>query len=156
MLYKLLFGIALLAALPSTAGAGDVPTNGGGTISEFRAIFRHVRELGQNVVIDGNCYSACTMILVEIPAERICVMPNVSFGFHAPFDDEIRDGRHVMVIDDSSTLMVLNWYPPPVHDWIVASGGLPAPDKELLVLQGKELTKLYHPCTQSLASLPNN
>ena len=38
---------------------------------------------GTDVVIDGKCLSACTMVLGLVPSKQICVTPRARFGFHA-------------------------------------------------------------------------
>jgi hypothetical protein len=38
---------------------------------------------GEQIVIDGTCSSACTLVLGIVPHDRICVTSNAVLGFHA-------------------------------------------------------------------------
>ena len=64
----------------------------GGEVSSYLRKFHAVRDFGQRVVIDGPCLSACTLLLVEVPEERICVTSRAVLGFHAAayYDDASR------------------------------------------------------------------
>ena len=55
----------------------------GGQIGQYLQSFAMLRSSGENVVIDGNCLSACTLVLGLIPRSRICATPRARFGFHA-------------------------------------------------------------------------
>src|SRR5215469_9777993 len=61
----------------------------GGLMTEYASRFAAVRNSGEKVVVDGPCYSACTMLLGMLPRDQVCVTPNAVFGFHAAwnFDD---------------------------------------------------------------------
>ena len=59
-------------------------------------MFAAIRDSGERVVIDGNCFSACTLVTAIIPKERICVTERAVFGFHAGWTDrDILDIVHV-------------------------------------------------------------
>ena len=55
----------------------------GGEIGSFLDFFSVLRHSGERVVIDGPCYSACTLVLSTIPRDRICVTRRAVLGFHA-------------------------------------------------------------------------
>ena len=55
----------------------------GGEVGPFIELFDQVRQSGERVVIDGPCLSACTLVLMTIPEERICVTRRAVLGFHA-------------------------------------------------------------------------
>src|ERR1700683_1713533 len=75
---------ALLALMPTSAAAVVRITNDpGGNIGDYYSRFEAVRSSKDQVVIDGTCSSACTMILGIVPANRICVTRNALLGFHA-------------------------------------------------------------------------
>ncbi|HWM81454.1 MAG TPA: hypothetical protein VNQ56_05265, partial [Pseudolabrys sp.] len=76
-LRALLIGAALLAtalsAVPMPASAAmRIAEDRGGQIGHYMRTFAHVRATGQQVVIDGSCLSACTLVLGLVPRERLC------------------------------------------------------------------------------------
>ena len=60
-----------------------VAGNGGGSVEVFRRRWEVVSAMGLNVVVDGECASACTLIFANVPPERVCMTSRASFGFHA-------------------------------------------------------------------------
>ena len=74
-------GIALLlvvalAPIVSAPALAEVRilASPGGEVGSYLELFAAVRQSGQQAVIDGPCYSACTLVLSTIPAcNRICV-----------------------------------------------------------------------------------
>ena len=44
----------------------------GGTILDYAERFRQARAAGEQVIIDGNCLSACTMVIGMLPRDRVC------------------------------------------------------------------------------------
>jgi hypothetical protein len=137
----LLCGIIASAAYTSYAKAtiwitGDI----GGTILDYAERFRHAREAGEQVVIDGRCLSACTMVIGMMPRGRVCVTPNAILGFHAAFR-RTADGSIVASTD--ATKFMFNAYPPEVRKWINQRGGLTA---QMIFLTGRELVAFVPPC----------
>jgi hypothetical protein len=137
----LLGGIVAAAAFTSCAKAtiwitGDI----GGTILDYAERFRHAREAGEQVVIDGRCLSACTMVIGMIPRGRVCVTPNAVLGFHAAFR-RTSDGSIVASTD--ATKFMFNAYPPEVRKWINQRGGLTT---QMIFLTGRELAAFVPPC----------
>src|SRR5688500_5233554 len=65
----------------------------GGPISHYEHRYASVRATGENVVIDGACFSACTLVLGLVPPERICVTPRARLGFHAAWFPDLAGGR---------------------------------------------------------------
>ena len=64
----LLLCAALLACGISSASATmRIAEDRGGQIGQYLQTFGAVRESGERVVIDGNCLSACTLVLGLIP-----------------------------------------------------------------------------------------
>src|ERR1700756_5394863 len=61
----------------------------GGLMTDYASRFATMRQSGERVVIDGPCYSACTMLLGMLSRDQVCVTPNAVLGFHAAwnFDD---------------------------------------------------------------------
>ena len=112
----------------------------GGQVGPFLDLFDRVRHSGERVVIDGPCLSACTLVLMTIPEERICVTRRAVLGFHAA---RSIDGRGRMYAEPEASRAVQEAYPAPVRDWITRRGGLTS---RMLLLRGRELAAIYPRC----------
>jgi hypothetical protein len=58
----------------------------GGQLGKYVQAFAKVRSTGERVVIDGDCLSACTMVLGLVPSNQICATSRARFGFHRQRD----------------------------------------------------------------------
>lgn len=112
----------------------------GGDVLHYLDLFEIVRSTGQRVVIDGPCYSACTLVLSSVPGERICITRRAVLGFHAPRAVD-RDGHQYSVPEITNLLAAT--YPAGVRMWIARHGGL---SRKPLLLRGRELASLYPYC----------
>ena len=112
----------------------------GGQVGPFLDLFDRVRESGERVVIDGPCLSACTLVLMTVPEERICVTRRAVLGFHAA---RSIDGRGRTYAEPEASRLVLQAYPSPVRGWISRRGGLTS---RMLLLRGRELAAIYPSC----------
>jgi hypothetical protein len=112
----------------------------GGQVGPFIELFDRVRQTGERVVIDGPCLSACTLVLMTVPNERICVTRRAVLGFHAA---RSIDNRGRMYAEPEASRAVLEAYPVPVRNWISRRGGLTS---RLLLLRGRELAAIYPAC----------
>jgi hypothetical protein len=134
---------ALLSASTAMTASAEVriTRDPGGEVSSYLRKFARVRNSGERVVIDGQCLSACTLLLAMIPKDRICVTPRAVLGFHAAslYDS----GTRALVPTRSGTRLVMSMYPAPVRHWIERRGGL---TPKLIFLRGRELTAMYRPC----------
>src|SRR3974390_2985434 len=81
----LLIAAALISTWTALPGSAAVVLSDdiGGKMEEYNSKFQQLRRSGEAVVIDGKCYSACTMILGLLPPNRVCATSNAVFGFHA-------------------------------------------------------------------------
>jgi hypothetical protein len=138
--------LVLIAAVASALGATSAPAtmiitaDPGGPISEYERRYASVRAAGESVVIDGPCFSACTLVLGFLPPNRICVTPRARLGFHAAWFPDTAGGR---VISPTHTRKLHAAYPAPVRRWIARRGGLSA---RVIVLEGRELRAIVPPC----------
>jgi hypothetical protein len=141
---KLAFAAAALVAaiLPARAEI-RILASPGGQVGPFLDLFDRVRQSGERVVIDGPCLSACTLVLMTIPEERICVTRRAVLGFHAARSID-RSGR--MYAEPEASRAVQDAYPAPVRDWISRHGGLTS---RMLLLRGRELAAIYPPSCQT-------
>ena len=118
----LLLCVALLACGVTSASATmRIAEDRGGQIGHYLQAFAMLRSTGERVVIDGNCLSACTLVLGMIPHDHICATPRARFGFHAAWMPD-SDGRPVT--SPMGTQALWNIYPPSVRHWINRHGGL--------------------------------
>lgn len=115
----------------------------GGRIGTYLEAFAMLRSSGESVVIDGNCLSACTLILGVLPANRVCVTRRARLGFHAAWQPG-HNGRPIR--SHLGTQMLMDVYPPKVRNWIRRKGGL---SRRMIYLQGRELASIYPPCRAS-------
>jgi len=74
---------ALSAAISPVRAEVRILASPGGQVGPFLDLFDRVRASGERVVIDGPCLSACTLVLMTVPEERICVTRRAVLGFHA-------------------------------------------------------------------------
>jgi hypothetical protein len=138
-----LIAFALLFAALSTAPASaTVVLSGdhGGKMEDYVARFQQVRDSGDTVMIDGTCYSACTMVLGLVPRNRVCATPNAVLGFHAAWMYDRSGGR---IASPAGTSELMKAYPGAVRAWIARNGGL-TPDMKFV--RGSALAALVKPC----------
>jgi len=112
----------------------------GGNIGDYWSRYVAARDANEQVIIDGKCSSACTLVLGIVPSRRICVTKNALLGFHAAWRPGFL-GFHVTNAPATRTL--LSFYPPPIREWIARNGGL---TDQMLYLSGSELMALYREC----------
>jgi hypothetical protein len=72
----------IFAAPPVRAETINVSDSHGGSVAQYNARWAGLAQRGVSVRIVGPCQSACTVLLGHIPASRICVTADASFGFH--------------------------------------------------------------------------
>jgi hypothetical protein len=131
---------ALFAAILPAQAEVRILASPGGEVGPFIELFDQVRQTGERVVIDGPCLSACTLVLMTIPEERICVTRRAVLGFHAARSID-RRGR--IYAEPEASRAVEAAYPEPVRRWIMRRGGLTS---RLLLLRGRELAAIYPRC----------
>ncbi len=128
-----------LASTPARAEV-RILASPGGTVGGFLNLFEAVRDTGERVVIDGPCLSACTLVLIAVPASRICVTRRAVFGFHAA--RSIDRYGHTEAEPEASHL-IQDSYPAPVRTWIRSHGGL---SSRVLWLRGRALAAMLPRC----------
>ena len=138
---RVLFAVLVILGGLSPARA-DVVIEGsaGGEASSFLGFFEAVRLSGERVVIDGPCFSACTLALSVLPHSRICVTPRAILGFHAARAVDVFGNARW---DPEATRVVAETYPAQVRRWIRRHGGLTT---RPIFLYGPELSRIYPRC----------
>ena len=140
--YATLIAICLMAVSPALAES--ITNDSGGLIDTYVQRFHRVRDSGERIVVDGQCLSACTLVLAFVPRERICVTPNAVFGFHSAWS---YDGQGGEALNRGATQSMWNMYPERIRAWIRANGGL---HQNLIYLRGRQLAALYPTCSPGL------
>jgi hypothetical protein len=139
-LTALLATTILLAGTGASNAAIRIVDDPGGRIGTYIDRYEGVRASGENVIIDGYCASACTIVLGAIPHDRICVTSRARLGFHAAWDPG-SDGRRTA--NPEATQRLYSMYPSEVRRWIDQRGGL---TPHVIFLSGHELEAMYRPC----------
>ena len=135
-----LLAVVLVSSLTPTRAAMRIAEDRGGQIGHYLQAYAMLRSSGENVVIDGNCLSACTLVLGIIPHSRICATQRARFGFHAAWMPDI-DGQPVT--SPLGTQALWNIYPTSVKRWISHHGGL---SRRMIFLQGRDLRGIVSVC----------
>ena len=136
-LYAVLF--LLVSFMPAPAEV-RIEASPGGEASSFIEFFEQLRQSRERVVIDGPCFSACTLVLIIMPRSRICVTQRAVFGFHAAKAID-QYGREYPAPE--VTRVVAAAYPAPIRNWIKLHGGL---TRAPIFLGGRELAGMYPRC----------
>ena len=138
---NLVTALILCASIASAQAEVRILSSPGGQVGPFLELFDKVRESGERVVIDGPCLSACTLVLMTVPNDRICVTRRAVFGFHAA---RSMDRRGRSYAEPEASRAVQDAYPAPVREWISRRGGLTS---RMLLLRGRELAAIYPRCS---------
>jgi hypothetical protein len=125
----------------SPALAERISDDTGGLVDTYVQRFSGIRDSGERVVVDGQCLSACTLVLAFVPRERICVTPNAVFGFHSAWSYDAQGGQ---ALDQKATQSMWDMYPDRIRQWIRANGGL---HQKLIYLRGRHLAAFYPICS---------
>ncbi len=134
--------VSVILAGPRGARAATlrITDDRGGNIGAYWFRYSAIRDSNEQVIIDGVCSSACTLVLGIVPARRICITKSAVFGFHAAW----RPGfLGLPVINEPATRTLLSFYPTPIRQWIARNGGL---TDKMLYLSGRDLATLYRQC----------
>lgn len=141
-------GIALVAAFASPSWATvRIIGDSGGVIGGYLDRFESLRRSGQNVIIDGPCLSACTLVLGAIPRDHLCVTSRARLGFHTAWRF---NGFGRPVVSREGTELLMSNYPAQIRDWIIQRGGL---SPHLIYLTGRELASMYPACREEDRSI---
>ncbi len=140
-LFSILVGLLFsLAFAHSSYALTRIEDDKGGSLGKYLLRFAALRDSGDRVVIDGGCFSACTLVTAMIPKERVCITERAALGFHASWADD-QDGNRV--ISAEGTQLLYQMYPPMVRKWIKHHGGL---GPNIIVMKGRELASFYRSC----------
>jgi hypothetical protein len=116
----------------------------GGDLKTHWDTFAAVRDTGGNVVVDGKCESACTLVLSVVPRERICATDNARFAFHAA----VYHGTKT--IYPKATEVWRKSLPSDIQVWTANNNAFA--DLKPRYLTGSELKTFVKPCTPAQAA----
>jgi hypothetical protein len=143
-----IFSGTLTGALFLWAAAANaiviVKRDGGGIIRDYLQYYQTIRASGDEIRIDGKCYSACTIFTGVIPSWRVCVTDRAELGFHS--------ARYS--IDNSyaeeATMEMWEAYPPRLRKMLMDRGWSGQEHPDLIVIRGDDLQTLgYRKCGES-------
>ena len=134
-------GLVFLVCLGPALADVRIEASPGGEATSFLSYFETLRRSGERVVIDGPCFSACTLVLDIVPRSRICITRRAILGFHAAKLVDRLTGREFAA--PKETQVVARAYPAPIRAWIRRHGGL---TRRPIFLYGHELAAIYPTC----------
>lgn len=113
------FAAVIIAfALAAPAAAADVHPfvirdDDGGVVQTYMDFYRRLEATGIPVVLDGDCASACTIVL-HLPPAQLCATPRARLGFHdAAWNGSGKTDRGTTVF------YAHHFYPPAVAAWFL-------------------------------------
>jgi hypothetical protein len=127
-------------SVTSASATMRIAEDRGGPIDQYMKAFATVRSTGERVIVDGNCFSACTLVLGLIPHDHVCATPRARFGFHAAWMRNM-DGNPVTSAMGTQKLWRI--YPVSVRRWISQHGGL---SDEMIYMEGHSLIGIVAIC----------
>jgi hypothetical protein len=130
----------LACGVSSASATMRIAEDRGGQIGHYLQTFAMVRASGERVVVDGNCLSACTLVLGLVPRARVCATGRARFGFHAAWMPDV-DGRPIT--SPMGTQALWNIYPTSVRRWITRHGGL---SRRMIYMEGSSLNGIVASC----------
>ena len=143
----LLLIAATVAALTASSARATIliTADRGGLLTDYAERFLSARATGEQVVIDGACLSACTLVVGMLPRDKVCA--TLQSGARVPrglaADEEWRQG----VNSPPASQMMMEVYPADLRNWIVRRGGLTT---KMIFLQGRELAAIVPSCGTSV------
>jgi hypothetical protein len=136
----LLCTAVLTCGISSASATVRIVEDHGGEVGKYLQAFAKLRSTGETVVIDGDCLSACTMVLGLVPSKQLCATPRARFGFHAA-SMLTNDGR--LITSALATESLWGIYPVSVRRWINRHGGL---TKQMIYMEGRSFDGIVATC----------
>lgn len=112
--------VGFVAALAAAGTTHYIHADGGGYVYEYIKEYNRLHAAGTHVVVDGPCYSSCTMILAYPNA---CLKPQAVLGFHPAYVPYAWGLLHYS-IDPVATKEMRRYYPPDALAIIDARHGM--------------------------------
>jgi hypothetical protein len=136
-----LTGVAVAAtSISQTIAATRITADRGGLLTDYVERFEAARATGERVIIDGPCFSACTIAIALLRRGQVCATPKAVLGFHAAWRPTANGGRRT---SEAATEALYEAYPSNVRRWIDRHGGLSG---RIILLKGRELAQMVPVC----------
>jgi hypothetical protein len=105
--------------------------------------FKALADGDDDVEIRTKCPSSCTLVMVLVPADRLCFGKNASLQFHMA-----RNGKTGEPDMEFTKKWMIDQYPQDIRNWILAKGGVEKMNvQQMLTLDAAELWKMgYREC----------
>lgn len=121
-----------------------IKQDNGGVIRDYLQYYQTIRASGDEIRLDGGCYSACTIFTSVLPAWQVCYTDNAELGFHSAR----------WSIDNSyagpATMEMFEAYPPKLQKMLKEKGWWGQEHPELVIIKGDELRALgYRKCGET-------
>jgi hypothetical protein len=129
-------------ALAVTPKPYVITNDPGGVIDEFIEKYRTLRETNAKIIVDGPCYSACTLVLALVPKENVCITPYAIFGFHSA------SLGMTGVFSKTGTGHVWFQYPRALREWLKTNGWNGDEHPELLFMDNEDAAQLLQRCAE--------
>ena len=138
----------LASSVMSASAMVRIGEDRGGQIGHYQKTFAMFRSSGERVLVDGNCLSACTLVLGLVPHAQLCATSRARFGFHSAW---MPDSDGLPITSPTGTKALWDIYPTPVQHWISRHGGL---SRKMIYLQGRDLNGIVASCDQPEHRIP--
>lgn len=149
-----LAGVMLACALLPAKATTYIRDDNGGVIVEYVEKYSNLRDSGEKVIVDGDCISACTLMLGLLPKQQVCATKKAAFGFHsASLRIELQPGHPKYLHAREMSSLIWNLYPYPVRvrlkqlGWNGDHPEIPHPN--LVFMRGKNLYKFVRKCNKA-------
>lgn len=129
------------ATVPATATL-IIKQNPGGVVMRFYEAVESYRMRGEKIIVDGACYSACTLVLALARDSLVCATPRASFHFHRPYSGP--PGTPGYDDDGGLSELWMTEMPESVAEFIKSRGGL---THSWITLAGKEMQARVPMCS---------
>lgn len=140
--------LLIAALLTSSAQATTVITqNNGGVVEDFWVEIQSHEMRGEQIVVDGPCWSACTLTLMLAKKGLMCATPRAFFGFHRAYGGA--KGTPEYDDDGGWTATIMTNLPPKVSGWLQERGGM---THDWKILAGSEMEALVPMCPDGTVS----
>ena len=138
----------LASSVMSASAMVRIGEDRGGQIGHYKKTFAMFRSSGERVVVDGNCLSACTLVLGLVPHAQLCATARARFGFHSAW---LPDSEGHPITSPTGTQALWDIYPTPVQHWISQHGGL---SRKMIYLEGRDLNGIVARCDRPERPIP--
>lgn len=132
--------VVLACSMTSAFATVRITEDGGGQIGDYVEAYTTLKSRGEKVVVDGDCLSACTLLLGIVPSGQMCATARARFGFHAAWNP---DAKGDPVTSENGTRALWHFYPKAVRAWITRHGGL---SPRMAYLYGRDLLGIIPLC----------